>query len=77
MAGPRRTTPDADPEPLLPAEVEIIIDPDGAVTFADLEAGLLAVARELNPDQPMVCDVPPASDAGASARSDPDAEPGR
>jgi hypothetical protein len=32
---------------LLPVEVEVYIDPDGAVTFADLEASLVSVAEEL------------------------------
>jgi hypothetical protein len=36
-------------KPLLPTEVEIYINPDGSVTFADLEASLIAVARKLDP----------------------------
>lgn len=34
---------------LLPAEVEIYINPDGSVTFADLEASLVPVAESLEP----------------------------
>ncbi len=33
---------------LLPVEVEVYIDPDGAVTFADLEASLVSVAEKLD-----------------------------
>ncbi|MBN1121305.1 MAG: hypothetical protein JXJ17_09505 [Anaerolineae bacterium] len=33
---------------LLPVEVEVYIDPDGAVTFADLEASLISVAEKLD-----------------------------
>lgn len=34
---------------LLPIEVEIYINPDGSVTFADLEASLIPVAEKLEP----------------------------
>ncbi|GEM_PF-781857 len=47
----------------LPIEVEIYIEPDGTVTFADLAAEALLLARALNPDQPLVCDVPDRSGA--------------
>ena len=50
---------------LLPVEVEVYIEADGAVTFADPEAGMLPVARELNPDQPLACDVPPQGEPPA------------
>ena len=55
--------PDPD-RPLLPVEIEIYINSDGSVTFADLEEGVLPIARQLNPDQPLVCDeqTPPASE---------------
>ncbi|MBN1310844.1 MAG: hypothetical protein JXB30_05430 [Anaerolineae bacterium] len=38
------------PQALLPAEVEVYINPDGSVTFADLEANMVSVARKLDPD---------------------------
>jgi hypothetical protein len=34
----------------LPVQVELYIEPDGTVTFADLAAELLPVARSLNPE---------------------------
>jgi hypothetical protein len=34
----------------LPVEVEIYIEADGTVTFADLAAELLPLARQLDPD---------------------------
>lgn len=34
----------------LPQEVELYIQPDGSVVFADLAADLLLLAKELNPD---------------------------
>lgn len=34
----------------LPVEVEIYIDPDGSVVFADLEEQTLPIARQLDPD---------------------------
>jgi hypothetical protein len=48
---------DGDPS-RLPVEVEVYINPDGSVTFADLEAAMLPVAAALNPDQPLACDAP-------------------
>lgn len=42
----------------LPVEIEIFLDRDGSVTFADLDAGMLAVASHLNPEQSIACDVP-------------------
>ncbi len=44
-----QTQPD-DEEFRLPVEVEIYIDPDGTVVFADLEEGTLPLARQLDPD---------------------------
>jgi hypothetical protein len=35
----------------LPLEIEVYIEPDGSVTFADLAADVLPLARALNPDQ--------------------------
>lgn len=43
--------------PALPVEVELYINPDGSVTFADLEAGTVFIARHLNPDQALACDA--------------------
>jgi hypothetical protein len=40
-----------DIDGLLPVEVEVYIDPDGAVTFADLEASLVSLAEELGADR--------------------------
>jgi len=54
--GPKLPEPEDD-DPRLPIEVEVYINPDGSVTFADLEAGTLPIAHHLNPDQPLVCDV--------------------
>jgi hypothetical protein len=34
----------------LPVEVEIYVEADGSVTFADLAAELLPLARQLDPD---------------------------
>ncbi len=44
---PREPAPPDEPKSLLPVEVEVYIDPDGSVTFADLEASLVSVAEEL------------------------------
>ncbi len=51
-----RTNPDKQDDarkPLVPIEVEIYVNPDGSVTFADLEASLVPVARKLDPDSAM------------------------
>jgi hypothetical protein len=48
-----------DPQTPLPVEVEFYIEADGTVVFADLAADLIPIAHELNPEQPLVCDVPP------------------
>lgn len=40
------------------SEVEIYIDADGSVTFADLADDLVDVARRLNPDAPLACEIP-------------------
>jgi hypothetical protein len=52
------TPPSSEPEPLLPVEIEFYIEPDGTVVFADLAADILPIAQQLNPDQPLVCDLP-------------------
>ena len=45
------------PEPVdLPVEVEIFIEADGSVTFADLAAEVAPIAEQLNPAQPLACD---------------------
>ena len=38
-------------KPLLPVEIELYIEPDGTVIFADLAAEALPLARALDPDQ--------------------------
>ncbi len=56
------TTPDTKDDtgkPLLPTEVEIYINPDGSVTFADLEASLVPVAQKLRPGSMTSADEPP------------------
>lgn len=52
---PRMADPDGQDklhQSLLPTEVEIYINPDGSVTFADLEASLVLVAQKLDPASP-------------------------
>lgn len=39
----------SDRAPRLPVEVEVYVEPDGSVTFADLAAGLLPVVDRLDP----------------------------
>lgn len=56
--------PDGDTSHL-PVEVEVYINPDGSVIFADLESGMLPVAAALNPDQPLACDAPLPQDVDA------------
>jgi hypothetical protein len=53
-----------DTPPKIPIEIEIYLNPDGSVTFADLEEHAVALARELDPDGPLACDVPAAGDSG-------------
>jgi hypothetical protein len=50
----------------LPVEVEIYIEADGSVVFADLAADVAPLAQELNPDQPLACE-PSQQPAGSSA----------
>jgi hypothetical protein len=42
--------------PELLQQLEIVINPDGSVTFVDFPPGFLEVARALNPDDPLVCE---------------------
>ncbi len=59
MQGPPGQGGEPDEEaPLLPVEIELYIEPDGTVIFADLAAETIPIAHELNPDQPLACDVP-------------------
>lgn len=62
MSAPDEKPREDRPGRLLPVEVEVYIEADGSVTFADLEAGMLPVAFELNPDDPLACDVPPVDE---------------
>lgn len=54
-----------DASPKIPIEIEIYLNPDGSVTFADLEEHIVPLARELDPDSVLACDVP-ASAPGAA-----------
>lgn len=38
------------PKRLVPVRVEVFIEPDGSVTFADLAAELIPIAAALDPD---------------------------
>jgi hypothetical protein len=61
-----RSVPD-DPDTHLPVQVEIYIEPDGSVTFADLAADTLPIVQALNPNQPLACDPQPVgADDGAA-----------
>jgi hypothetical protein len=50
----------------VPIEVEVYINSDGSVTFADLEEQTVLIAQRLNPDQPLACQ-PPGSTADPPA----------
>jgi hypothetical protein len=50
-----------------PIEIEVYVNPDGSVTFADLEAGAISIAQSLT-DLPIMCDVPAPTSA---AKDDP------
>jgi hypothetical protein len=39
----------------IPVEIEIYVNPDGSVTFADLEEQTLAIVKALNPDHDLAC----------------------
>jgi len=58
--GPRPAKPDTD-HFRLPIEIEVFINDDGSVTFADLESGSISMARSLNPDVPLPCDPNPST----------------
>ena len=73
MAPKKRPESEARSEPVeLPVEVEIYIEADGSVVFADLAAAVTPLAQELNPDQPLACE-PPHRSVGSSASGGLDA----
>ena len=43
----------------IPVEIEIYVNPDGSVTFADLEEQAIEIARALDPDCELACDLTP------------------
>ena len=43
----------------LPVEIELYVNPDGSVTFADLEASLVQIAQQLNPAVSSKRSMPP------------------
>lgn len=47
----------------LPIQVELYINADGSVTFADLEEKTLPIAHRLDPDRPLPGDQPDRSAA--------------
>jgi len=47
---PNNQQEDDEVEFSVPIEVEIYIDADGTVTFADLETEIIPLAKELDPD---------------------------
>lgn len=49
--------------PLPPFKSRVFIDDNGDVVFENLDPGLAEVARELDPDGALTCDVPATSDA--------------
>ena len=53
-------------KPEIPVEIEIYLNPDGSVTFADLEEYAVAIARELDPDCQLACDIPPIQPDGVA-----------
>ena len=66
MAPGQKPESEARSEPVeLPVEVEIYIEADGSVVFADLAADVAPLAQELNPDQPLSCE-PPQRPVGSS-----------
>lgn len=62
-------TPSASSHTGIPVEIEIYLNPDGSVTFADLEEHAVAIARELDPECQLACDVTPHSDNPAESSS--------
>lgn len=55
------------------AGFEMVINPDGTVTFVDFPPELLDIALALNPDDPLVCERMSARTSGAE---DADADKG-
>ena len=49
------TTPS---EPADASEIDFVINPDGSVTFRRLPPELLDLARALDPDAVLACDIP-------------------
>lgn len=45
-------------ESFLPIEIEVYLNPDGSVTFADLAEAAIPIVHKLNPDQSLVCELP-------------------
>jgi hypothetical protein len=56
--------------PIIPVEIEIYLNPDGSVTFADLEEHAIDLARELDPDAVLACDITPQDASSAPEESD-------
>ncbi len=61
MADEPKDKPPAPPK--LPVQAAIYISPDGEVTFGALFEELIGVAKALDPDATLACDVPPAPPA--------------
>ncbi len=70
MASPKNK-PVASEASEIPVEVEIFLNPDGSVTFADLEEHTIAIARALDPDCNLACDVTPPLPADPSEHAQP------
>lgn len=49
--------PDEPADGLPPFSSRIFIDEDGSVVFENLDEGLAEVARELDPDAELTCDL--------------------
>ena len=62
MSDPLKASPrelnDVSSPLAIPVEVEIFINPDGSVTFADLEERMISLVQVLNPDHSLACNVP-------------------
>lgn len=55
---------------VLPIEVEIFVEPDGSVTFADLASDLVPIATQLDPKSTA---IPQIDNASTDPRSGDDA----
>lgn len=65
---------EASLEPVeMPVEVEVYIEADGTVTFADLAAEVVPIAHHLNPEQPLACE-PDYEAGGANDEAEEDAQ---